>query len=86
MKNKIEEQSRRLNAARRAASKRAADTPLLRFAIGDDVKTRSAAPSGYRNRHGVITEIGAGGTEYRVEFEDGLRPTTAYLLATWLEH
>ena len=84
MKNKIEEQSRRRNAARRAADKRVANAPVLRFAIGEDVMISSSAPSDYRLRRGVITEIGTGGTEYRVEFEDGLRPTTAYLLTKWI--
>lgn len=45
------------------------------------------APRDYRGRRGVITEIarpGATGAEYRIEFEDGLRPTTGYLLAKWI--
>ena len=58
-----------------------------RFKLGDEVMTNDHAPAGYRSRRGRITEIfvGTGDTEYRVEFEDGLRPTTGYLMAKWLE-
>ena len=38
----------------------------------------------YQGRSGIITEIGPGDGEYRIEFEDGDRPTTAYLSAAWL--
>jgi hypothetical protein len=42
------------------------------------------APGNYRGRRGLITEIGDVG-ECRVEFDDGLQPTTGYLKAVWLD-
>ena len=55
-----------------------------RFAVGDVVHVLHAAPPGYKGRTGIVTEIGPGDGEYRVEFEDGERPTTGYLAAAWL--
>jgi hypothetical protein len=55
------------------------------FAIGDRVRTNALAPREYRRRDGTVTEIGPGASEFRVEFEDGRRPTTAYLLASCLD-
>ena len=54
------------------------------LAIGDVVRVSPAAPIEYQGRTGIVTEIGPGDGEYRVEFEDGERPTTGYLAATWL--
>ena len=51
------------------------------FAIGDVVRVSPAAPIEYKGRTGIVTEIGPGDGEYRVEFEDGERPTTGYLPA-----
>jgi len=56
------------------------------FKIGDQVMANGKAPGGYRDRRGHITEMSADGAECRVEFEDGLQPTTGYLLARWLDH
>ena len=52
--------------------------------VGDVVQVSAAAPIAYKGRTGIVTEIGPGDDEYRVEFEDGERPTTGYLVATWL--
>ena len=57
----------------------------LSFALGDRVRANGQAPSDYRHRVGFITEIGRSDAEYRVEFDDGLQPTTGYLVARWLE-
>ena len=51
------------------------------FAVGDVVRVSQAAPPAYKGRAGIITEIGPGDGEYRIEFEDGERPTTGYLPA-----
>lgn len=55
------------------------------FALGDRVRVRPEAPNDYRQRAGFITEIGPGRSEYRVEFDDGNRPTTGYVKAEWLQ-
>jgi hypothetical protein len=57
-----------------------------RFKVGDLVMANSKAPGDYRGRRGHITEVSTDDAEFRVEFEDGLRPTTGYLLARWLDH
>ena len=54
------------------------------YGVGDIVRVSQAAPLAYQGRTGIVTEIGPGGGEYRIEFEDGGRPTTAYLSAAWL--
>jgi hypothetical protein len=54
------------------------------YAVGDVVRVSPAAPLDYKGRTGIVTEIGPGDGEYRVEFEDGGRPTTGYLAAAWL--
>ena len=56
------------------------------YTVGDVVRVSSDAPRDYRGRTGTVTEIGPGDAEYRVEFEDGERPTTGYLPAAWLSH
>lgn len=52
---------------------------------GDLVVANPQAPADYRGRRGVISEVTVGGTEFRVEFDDGVRPTTGYLRAEWLK-
>ena len=54
------------------------------FLVGNVVRVSPTAPSDYKGRMGIVTEIGPGDGEYRVEFEDGERPTTGYLVANWL--
>jgi hypothetical protein len=54
------------------------------LAVGDVVKVLPAAAPDYKGRTGIVTEIGPGEGEYRIEFEDGDRPTTGYLPAAWL--
>jgi hypothetical protein len=56
----------------------------LSFAVGDAVRASSNAPREFKGRIGVVTEIGPGDGEYRVEFEDGERPTTGYFPIAWL--
>lgn len=56
-----------------------------RFNVGDHVMTNYLAPVGYRARRGRITDIRDSEMEYLVEFEDGLRPITGFLMAKWLE-
>jgi hypothetical protein len=56
-----------------------------KFAIGDRVRTSAQAPRDYRQRDGTVTEIGPGESEFRVEFEDGRRPTTGYLVSSCLD-
>ena len=60
-------------------------TEPAKFAIGDRVRANAQAPRDYRRRDGTVTEIGPGESEFRVEFEDGRRPTTGYLVASVLE-
>jgi len=55
------------------------------FQVGDRVRVNSKAPADYVDRVGTVTEPGPGESEYRVEFEDGQMPTTAYLAATCLD-
>jgi hypothetical protein len=55
------------------------------YAVGDIVRVSTAAPRDYRRRSGIVSEIGPGKAEYRIEFEDGDTPTTGYLAAAWLE-
>ncbi len=54
------------------------------YAVGDVVRVSSVAPPDYKGRTGIVTELGPGDGEYRIEFEDGDRPTTGYVLAAWL--
>jgi hypothetical protein len=56
-----------------------------KFAVGDAALANQKAPTDYRGRTGIITEMGPGKSEYRVEFEDGERPTTGYLISQWLD-
>jgi hypothetical protein len=55
------------------------------FAIGDSTRVNDHGPSDYRDRLGLVTEIGPEKNEYRVEFEDGQTPTTGYLMSWWLD-
>jgi hypothetical protein len=62
-------------------------TPPIReseLALGDTVEIAPDAPAEYRRRIGFVTELGPGGREYRIEFEDGETPTTGYLKAECL--
>ncbi len=54
------------------------------YGVGDIVRVSPAAPREYKGRTGIVSEIGPGESEYRVEFEDGNMPTTGYLPAAWL--
>jgi hypothetical protein len=56
-----------------------------KFAIGDSARVNDHGPSDYRDRLGLVTEIGPEKNEYRVEFEDGQTPTTGYLMSRWLD-
>ena len=69
-----------------ARAKRPADAQSARprLQVGDLVMANGRAPGNYRGRRGLITEIGDA-TECRVEFDDGLQPTTGYLKAVWLD-
>ena len=55
-----------------------------KFEAGDRVVMNGKAPTDYRGREGFVTELGPGRSEYRVEFDDGRRPTTGYMLSSWL--
>ncbi len=57
----------------------------LKLAVGESARANNEAPAEYRNRIGIITELGPGRTDYRVEFEDGHIPTTGYLSSRWLD-
>ena len=54
------------------------------YSVGDTVRVSSDAPPEYNGRIGVVTEIGPSAGEYRIEFEDGERPTTGYFPTAWL--
>jgi hypothetical protein len=56
-----------------------------KLSVGESARANNEAPAEYRNRIGIITELGPGRTDYRVEFEDGHRPTTGYLRSRWLD-
>jgi hypothetical protein len=56
-----------------------------KFSVGDRARPNKHAPSDYLGRDGMVTEIGPGKSEYRVEFEDGRQPTTGYLMSWWLD-
>jgi hypothetical protein len=56
-----------------------------RFTVGDQIMANDKAPSQYRGRRGLITEVSPGGWECRVEFEDGAMPASVYLSSRWLE-
>lgn len=57
----------------------------MSFQVGDRVHVNKKAPADYVDRVGTVTELGPGESEYRVEFEDGQMPTTAYLSGTCLD-
>ncbi len=68
----------------------AAQTKLGRqpaaFQVGDRVRAHGhGLPLDYAGREGTVTEVDAGPSGYRVEFEDGRRPTTGYLKGEWLD-
>lgn len=74
------------------ASTKSAPTPprmtedrTRKFRVGDFACANLFAPPDFQGRRGHITEIGPGSAEYRVEFEDNQMPTTAYLMAWWLD-
>jgi hypothetical protein len=75
----VPDQRQPARTARPARARRA------RFGLGDAVRASDDAPRDYAGRRGLVTELGPGTSEYRVEFEDGRRPTTGYLLARCLE-
>jgi hypothetical protein len=56
-----------------------------KLSVGEPARANDKAPAEYRNRFGIITELGPGRTDYRIEFEDGQRPTTGYLSSRWLD-
>jgi hypothetical protein len=56
-----------------------------KLSVGEAARANDEAPAEYRNRIGIITEFGPGRTDYRIEFEDGQRPTTGYLSSRWLD-
>jgi hypothetical protein len=56
-----------------------------KFQVGDHARANDQAPKDYAGRDGIVTELGPGKSEYRVEFEDGRTPTTGYLMSWWLE-
>ena len=56
------------------------------FTRGDIVMANGGAPGKYRDRRGHIIAVSADGAEFRIEFEDGLQPTTGYLKARWLDY
>ena len=72
----------KLAAARRAA-KFAGRKP--KFQVGDRARANDQAPTDYRRREGFVTETGPGRSEYRVEFDYTMQPTTGYLMSWWLE-
>jgi hypothetical protein len=55
------------------------------FSVGDQVLVNDHAPGDYRGRAGIVTELGPGTSEFRIEFEDGRQPTTGYLRSGWLD-
>jgi len=57
----------------------------VKFVVGDSVTANMQAPKDYVGRPGLITEIGPGKSEFRVEFEDSRQPTTGYLVSSWLD-
>jgi hypothetical protein len=59
--------------------------PQRRLQVGDLVMANGKAPTNYRARFGLITEISDDGGECRVEFDDGIQPTTGHLKAIWLD-
>ena len=56
----------------------------LQLDVGATVRVSPAGPLEYRGRTGIVTEVGPGEAEYRIEFEDGGLPTTGYLAGAWL--
>jgi hypothetical protein len=62
----------------------AREPALAQFREGDSVFVNNRAPAEYRGRRGIITEVTIGETEFRVEFDDGRRPTTGYVKSEWL--
>jgi hypothetical protein len=72
----------KLAAARRAAH--FADRKP-KFQVGDRARVNDQAPADYRRHEGFVTEAGPGKSEYRVEFDDTIQPTTGYLMSWWLE-
>ena len=63
-----------------AKSRGSAESRSRKFQLGERVCANADAAGEYRARCGFVTELGPGRSEYRVEFDDGQRPTTGYLL------
>jgi hypothetical protein len=59
-------------------------TRTTQLDVGATVRVSAAGPAEYKGRTGIITEVGPGDAEYRIEFEDGALPTTGYLTGAWL--
>jgi hypothetical protein len=71
--------SRAVRASRRVGERRS------KFQVGDATRANEQAPRDYRDRRGLVTELGPNTSEYRVEFDDGRQPTTGYLVSAWLD-
>jgi len=63
-----------------------------KFALGDRARANDHAPSGYRDRIGVVTAIGPRKSQYRVEYAiplrcdvDEPRPPYGSLMSWWLD-
>lgn len=69
-------------AAVRRNAKRGGRKP--KFQVGDRVRANDHAPSDYYRRVGVVTAVGPGKSEYRVEYDDGGQPY-GYLMSWWLD-
>jgi hypothetical protein len=61
----------------RRRTRRSVPSETMVFRVGDVARANDSAPSDFIGRRGIVTEIGPGDAEYRVEFEDGRQPTTA---------
>ena len=66
-------------------TRRSVPSETMVFRVGDVALANDSAPSDFRGRRGIVTEIGPGDVEYRVEFEDGRQPTTGYLSSAFLD-
>lgn len=56
-----------------------------KFVVGDEALANDQAQLAYRGRQGIVSEVGPGRAEFRVEFDDGQQPTTGYLKSWWLD-
>jgi hypothetical protein len=55
-----------------------------KFSVGDRVVANDQAPSDYRERVGIVEEVGPGRSEYGVKF-DGDKRGRGYLMSWWLD-